>query len=501
MARMRLNLALGIINGVYAAGVGFLVVPFYLSYLGLEAYGLIGFYVALQGVLGLFDLGLTPTMSREVARARGQGDVVAPRNLLFTFALISWVIAAVIGIGVVALSGWFTHSWLQTQTLPDTTVQQAVMLMGIAVAVRWPLAIYSGVLIGAERLALISIINIVMISITSLGAVAILAFVAPTLKAFFVWQALAGGVHVLVARAASWRALYHTAPARFHREGLMRVWRFSAGTAVITVLSVIFVQSDKVVLSRLVGLEALGQYTLAFLVARVLNLVVGPTFNVVYPRLTHLTSTGDRAELLRFYKSVTWLLMMVVWSGAVYLLFFGVDLVTLWTGDAALAQRIALCVALLAMGTALNTAMTLPYALQLASGMVRIPLTITVTLIIVFVPMLAGLSRMYGINGAAGSWLILNFLYLPFGTWLTHRTLLRGEGVRWIIKDVLLPAFMAAAIVGGGAVLTRFMFAGAFAHVAAGLLFPALTVGFALLWSRDLIHHRGRGSVPAVAAA
>ncbi|HXA46420.1 MAG TPA: oligosaccharide flippase family protein, partial [Burkholderiaceae bacterium] len=49
---------------IFTAIIGIVMMPLYLRYLGTEAFGLIGFYSMLQTWLLLFDLGLTPTLSR-----------------------------------------------------------------------------------------------------------------------------------------------------------------------------------------------------------------------------------------------------------------------------------------------------------------------------------------------------------------------------------------------------------------------------------------------------
>jgi O-antigen/teichoic acid export membrane protein len=49
-----------------------LIVPLYIRFMGMEAYGLIGFYAMLQGTLQILDLGLSPTMTRELARYSSQ---------------------------------------------------------------------------------------------------------------------------------------------------------------------------------------------------------------------------------------------------------------------------------------------------------------------------------------------------------------------------------------------------------------------------------------------
>ena len=58
-------------------------IPLYIKYLGIEAYGLIGIFALLQAWLALLDMGMTPTLSREMARFTGGAhDAQSIRDLL-----------------------------------------------------------------------------------------------------------------------------------------------------------------------------------------------------------------------------------------------------------------------------------------------------------------------------------------------------------------------------------------------------------------------------------
>ncbi len=69
------NLLAGLANSVWTALVGLAVIPLYLKFLGIEAYGLIGFFATTQALLQILDLGLAPTITREVARCSAAGNL------------------------------------------------------------------------------------------------------------------------------------------------------------------------------------------------------------------------------------------------------------------------------------------------------------------------------------------------------------------------------------------------------------------------------------------
>jgi len=111
--------------------------------------------------------------------------------------------------------------------------------------------------------------------------------------------------------------------------------------------------------------------------------------------------------------------------------------------------------------------MHFPYALQLAHGRTGIALQCAVLVTIILVPLLFIMVARFGAVGGAASWLIIQVIYLLTGSWLTHRSLLRGTGLFWLLGDVGVP-FSAAVLVG---------------VAASSLLNGPLNVVQALFWS------------------
>ncbi len=446
--RLGRNLLAGLANSIWSALIGLAVVPLYLKYLGIEAYGLIGFFATTQAVLSLLDMGLAPTINREVARCSATGDLKQAGKLLHTLAIVYWSMAIAIALLVIALAPWIAEYWLQSKHLTQQTVEHAVMLMGLVVACRWPIGLYQGALMGAQRLTVSSSVSIVMATFGSLGAVAVLAFVSPTIEALFIWQAGVALVYAAIMRLAAWRVIGRLKVIRFDVDELKRIWRFSAGMSGVAISAVILMQLDKVLLSRILSLEDFGRYALAGVVASGLYVLLTPAFNVIYPRLSALVVTGDTKTLISLYRNGTRLLLAILFPISVTAAVFSNELLFLWTGNSSLASSTAPIVSLFLLGTALNGAMHFPYALQLAYGMTRLPLIINAILIMVMIPMTIFLALRFGAIGGAISWALLNGIYLLIGTWLTHRALLKGVGLKWLLWDVGLPLVLSLLLLG-----------------------------------------------------
>lgn len=438
------NLLAGLASSLGTTAIGLVAVPLYLRYLGIEAYGVIGFFATLQAVLQVLDLGLGPTLNREVARFGAAGDLPAAGRLLHTLAVISWGMALVAAVLVAAASPWLAAGWLRADAASAPGVARALALMGLVIASRWPVSIYAAALMGAQRVALVSVYALGAAAAANLGAVAVLASVAPTLEAFFLWQAAASFGHVLLLRHAAWRGLGGRA-AGFDRSELRRVWRFSAGMTGVAAYAAAFSQVDKIVLSRTLSLREFGGYALASVVAGAMYLPVTPVHNAVFPRFAALVMSGEEAALAQLYRRATRLLGSFTFPLAAWLALCGTDLVAVWTRDADIAGAAGPVLALLAAGSALHGVMFLPYALQLAHGKTRLPLLVATILLAVLVPLVVVLSLRLGAPGGALAWLLVHALYVLLGTWLTHRVLLRGIGASWLAREVGTPLALSAA--------------------------------------------------------
>lgn len=430
------NLAAGLAQTVITAIVSLAVVPLYLRYLGVEAYGLIGFNMTLQGVLQLLDLGLTPAISREVARGIAVQDNSRPRTLLRTLEIVFWLIAVLIGLVIAASSTQMASRWLNTAKLGETEVAAAVALMGLTIAARWPSGLYAGALAGAHRVTVASALGVGFILFANVGAVFVLAFWSSTIQAFFAWQAACALGFSLASRIAAWRVLHGRAGARFDLDALRSVARFAIGLSGVAMTGIVVSQLDKVMLSRLLPLREFGFYMLAAAVVTALYGFINALFRVVFPRFTAIIARGDLDELARDYRLLTkvlgtvWLPMMMGVAISAH------ALLTLWTHNPSVADGSAPILTVLAIGSAIHGMMYLPFSVQLAAGGTRLPLTINALLVAIQAPLIILLTLRLGAIGGALAWLILHVVYLHLGTFLMHRRIMPGLGATWLFRDV-----------------------------------------------------------------
>ena len=451
MSRVKTNFFANLAGSGWTALIGLACTPLYIRFMGMEAYGLIGFYFMLQGVIQILDLGLSPTMNREMARYSVlPAKAGEARDFVRTLEVGYWAIGILIGCAVWYSAPYIATHWIKSGNISPLEVRRAVTIMGALAALQWPLSFYQGGLLGLQRQVLLNGITIATATLAGGGALLVLWLASPTVSAFFTWQIVVSLLQAGVTTFALWRCLPGSGhPARFDPAITRNIWRFAAGMSGITITALVLTQLDKVILSNMLTLTTFGYYVLAGMVGNGLSgLLITPMFNTIFPRFSSLVASGDGKSLLEMYHGSTQVMAVMILPAAIVIALFSPEIMLLWTGNLEIANNTAPIVSILVGGTALNGLMNLPYALQLSHGWTRIGLAINTIFIVTMVPAIVFMTMNYGAAGAASAWLALNAIYMIVGVPLTHRRLLKGEAFRWFTTDVGLPLAGSLIIAG-----------------------------------------------------
>lgn len=445
---LKRNVIANYLGQAWVGLMGIAFVPLYIRYLGIEAYGLIGVFVILQAALALLDAGLTPALSREMARfTAGAHSAQYIRDLLRTIELVCAGLAAIIVLAGQAGAGYLAVHWLNAEKMPVAVIAQALSVMALLVALRFIEGIYRGALFGLQMQVRFNVINALLVTVRQAGAIAILAWVSPTIHAFFLWHAGIALLSILLLAGSVRRGL-PPAPqrARFSRQAIADVWKFSAGMVGIALFSLLLTQLDKILLSRFLPLQAFGYYTLAAAVASLLSMLVGPVTSSLYPRMVELGAREQPQLLAALYHAGAQLVTGLTAPVAALFWFFAGGIIYMWSGRADLAEHAGPILAVVGLGTFLNGLMALPYQLQLAHGWTTLALRANVVAVVILVPALFIVVPRYGALGAAWTWVALNTGYVLLLAQLMHLRLLPGDKWRWYRADVVLPAAGALGV-------------------------------------------------------
>jgi len=450
MSLVRRNVLANAGGRIWAAGLSLAIVPIQIHFVGIEAYGLLGVFQSLIVIFSLLDLGLGNVLNRELARYSMQsGREQEMRDLVRTIEFAYWAIGLVIGVVVALLAAPIADHWLQASTLPRDQLIDALLLMGIAIACQWPRALYYSGLMGLQSQVTMNIAAAAVATVLNVGGILILWQMSASITALLAWYAVVGFAETLLAAWLLWRTLPAApVPASFKPHLLAELWRYAAGMTGISVMTVVLTQVDKIILSKVLPLEAFGYYSLASRVAAVLYFLIGPVTTAYFPRFSQLTGSEHREELARIYHKGCQLMSVAVLPATAVLALYPAELLLLWTRDPVLVANCSAILAVLALGNALNGMMGLPASLQFAHGWTRLVLVFNTVAVLLLAPLTYLMATLYGGLGAACVWLALNVGYVAIMLRLMHQRLLPGQLGAWLGRDFGAP--LAAAFAAAG---------------------------------------------------
>jgi O-antigen/teichoic acid export membrane protein len=448
MADIKRNAIGNLIGRVGGALLTLAALPIVIHLIGIESYGVIGFFASLQAVFGLLDLGLSMTMMREMARTgHDAAQARRTRDLVRTLEIVYCSVGLVIACISVAIAPLLATKWLNAQTLSTGALSESIALMGFALACQWPIALYDGGLSGLQRQVIVNVVTLSATITRTAASIAVLYFLSRSVQAYLLTQGIAFGLQTLVLRHILWKSVPAAAEAPRFRTAIVReLWKFAGSVNITTALGLVLTQADKLILSKIVPLSVFGYYALANTAASGLYYIIGPLFTAIYPQLAQNAAAGDERRLRELYHRGCQFIAVCVFPTGIVFAFFSRDVLLLWTQDPKVAAGAAAAASLLACGTVLHAAMHLPYGLQLSYGWTALTMTANGIFAVLMPVLVYLLAIQFGITGAAGVWVLINVLYVTLVIPAMHRRLLKGEQAAWYRNDLVIP--LAAAVAG-----------------------------------------------------
>ena len=448
-ASLKLSLGVNLVGRAWAGAVAFLATPVYLHWLGRENFGLVAFCLLLQAVLGFVSAGLSDSANRKTSAVEKNGPAAVVEQQ-FAFIHLAWLVGLGLGVILAALSGWLARYWLRLDHVGADAAEHAIQLMAVVMALQVPIDLYVGIFLGARRHVTANFALAGNATLRALVTAGVVIFIAPTVTAFFLAQISASLVTVVICHAAlrrgargqakpAWRATWPNVRASLH---------FSTGMTAVAFTGMLLGLADRIVLSRFLRLDEFGVYSVAVTLANLLYFLISPVSATYYPEFSRCIAGEQKERLVQLYHQACQCIAVLVFPAGMILVFFGREVLGLWTLNAAIAAEAAPVVALLVAVRMIGALNTIPYALQFAHGWFSLVLGSNVAAIILLLPVLCYLAVHFGAIGAATGYLVIALPFLGWIVWRMHRRLLQGEAGRWWWRDTA-PSLGLAALLAG----------------------------------------------------
>ena len=444
------NISANLLANVWATALQLLLVPLYIGFLGVESYGLIGFYTSWIAIFGILDTGISATAVREIAwfAARPEEKRKIP-VLLRTLEVAYWGIVVFFGAAILAGAWYLGNDWFQARDLAPELVRNALMLMAISLVVQVPSGLYIGGLIGLQRQVECSGFVALFGTLRGVGAVLVLWLISPDIRLFFLWQIAISALQTGCIREALLRKVRLVGyRAEFSKEMLNSVKGFAGGMTLITALSIIISQADKMILSRMVSLEAFGFYMLAWTVASGLSRVSSPLLQAFSPHFTELVSRGDSKALVKHARLSSQLMSVLILPPTALIVFFADPILMAWMGNRDIAAGTAPILAVVVVGTALSACSYPAVSILYSKRQLRPVVVVNLFSLLLLLPLLAVAVINFGAMGAAFCWVLYGLILYSVYQFCGLRDLPLAGFFSSILHDFVVPCFVSFVIAG-----------------------------------------------------
>lgn len=483
MNKVLRNISANFFGQAWVALIGVVFVPVYLRFIGVEGYGLVGFFMLLASAMAIFDGGLGAVATREASlyESSSADSRFSIASKLRSIETLFWFVAILFGVAVFFCSSIISSDWLKVESDNLRSISSSIRLMSVALVIQFPLSFYNGCFVGLQKQVQLNKITAIFATVRSAGAAAILWLVSPTIEAFFVWQCFVSAISFFVMRrallgyVAEWSYV-----SLFSRKRFSGIWNFTAGVGITNVFAFLLIQSDKIILSKMFSLTNFGYYMLAWTVGSIAFRLISPVFNAYYPTIAVLVSEDKKSDCYDVFIRSCRILSSVVVPFSMWVALFSEDILFFWTGQKIVSDNAAVVLSVIALGTMFHSFMHMPYALQLANSWSKFSAWQNFVALIIILPVTYFLASSYGFSGGGWPWLVLNLGYVIICAPIILIALSVRPLKTWYLESIGWPVFLALIPLGLAKLIINIFELKSFAFVLVAMFFAYCLVAVRL---------------------
>lgn len=368
--------------------------------LGTELFGVYTLVIAIVGYAGIFDIGLTRAIVREVAIYRNKLD---ERKKIISTATTFLLLFSCFGAFCIYVS---VPKILHLLNISSNNYQDVAASLRILV---WTIPafllnqLWLAILEGDERFAILNIQRSFSSSIIA-GLPAVFVIISPSLVSAIIGLTVGRLVSLIVAFIIVRKEIIG-ARLKFCRETFRRMIFFGGWITVSNIISPIMVYFDRFVISGILGAKNVGYYTAPSEIVSRLALLPGALSRAVFPRLS---ASKSHQELIKNIK-VSYVVMIL---GCLPIMILGIlfskEIIGLWLGNE-YAMYSSEIFQVLLLGFFFNSIAHVPFTIIQSLGKAKYTALLHCVEVMPYVLLLYFCVDKFGVIGAAYAWTIRVF--------------------------------------------------------------------------------------------
>ncbi|MHC4234282.1 MAG: lipopolysaccharide biosynthesis protein [Planctomycetota bacterium] len=278
--------------------IAFLLLPFLVHRLGTAGYGIFGLAFSISQALDMMRSAVAQALNKYIAGYAAEGRQDQVNRVLGTACAFSIVFGLAGGAAMVLLRGVLAGV-MNVAPEHRADFELALILMGVLVAVSFPLMPYLGVLFGFQRH---DILRIGQTSVRALRAALMVAWfllVNPSVIALVAITAICGGLlHLwwLLAARRAWPWL-RGSPLQFRWDALKMLLGFSTFIILIQLTTILSQHAPRWILASMISVKFVTYVVVMLTPAVLLSMVIQDLTLTIMPVASKCQALNDRRTL------------------------------------------------------------------------------------------------------------------------------------------------------------------------------------------------------------
>ena len=394
---------LNLLGAVVPLLVGAVSVPYLLTHLGVERFGVLTLLWVIIGYFSLFDLGMGRAVTQQVARLLGSGSEREIKKVVSISTLLT-LTTGMLGAGLLAaFSGLIASSALGLSVAYIDETRTCLLIAALGVPLATLSANWRGILEGYNRFLVVNLTKTGFgIAIFGLPAVGVM-FIGADLPVVTWCLVLARLVSALgfwvLSMRLPFRALGHV---QFNKREALDLLKFGAWMGASNLISPLLVYVDHFVIAKVLGAALVAYYTVPFeFIVRIL-IIPGAIGAALLPQLANVFAQSPeqaRRLMKRALRLTSALMLACSVAGAV----LAYPLMS-WFINPSFSDHARWVAVILCLGVFFNGIANVPYSALHALGAARQTGLLHLSQLVLYMPLLDLLVLKLGIVGAAVAW-------------------------------------------------------------------------------------------------
>ena len=417
------NTALSFVQQLAPMLVAVVTIPYVIHKLGVDRFGILSLAWVLLGYVNIFDLGMGRATTRFVAEALGKGEHNRISRIIFTSLSVQVIAGLTAGAILVLVTPLLTEKVLRISPSFVSETKVTFWLLSASIPLSAVIRNFRAVLEGTQRFDLITAIQI---------PVSCVNYLLPAVGA---WAGLLlpGIVFLVTVSRVVTAVLYFlmcikVVPdlqlgIKIEKHLFSPLLKYGGWVTVCDFLAPFLGYGflDRFVIGAVSSMQAVGYYAAPFEAISKVLIIPSAIILALFPALGAVSAVS-REEVTSLYTRAVRLTLVVMTPIVLVATIFASNILTLWIGKD-FAQNSTLVFQLLALGMLPYAVQFLPGTLLDAVGRPDLRAKVMLSLLLPYVLVLLYLTKKFGVNGTAASWLLRACFEFFLFLWVSRKVL------------------------------------------------------------------------------